>query len=189
MENALGGNSNGRRGRAAASCAGPLHEVFRRGLTGEPPAHVEPMRLALESTAQTTKAKTRLYAPEKRAWLSEKMQMLERGHTVYRSPQVTLASVAMALPKGDTHRMVVDYRVANDRAEKVPLPHTRLEEVQGFPREPPVVRQLASCKGTSRCRCTGILRRKWDSRGVVHAYAGDARRTKRDGTLSYHHGA
>ena len=53
---------------------------------------------------------------------------------LYLNPQTTFASVAMAmaLPKEDTYRMVADYRAVNDRVEKVPWPHPRLEEVQGF---------------------------------------------------------
>ena len=58
--------------------------------------------------------------------------MLERAHMVYLILQATFASVAMALPKGDTYRVVADYRAVNDQVEKVPWPHPRLEEVQGF---------------------------------------------------------
>ena len=99
---------------------GDYKEAFRWGLAGEPPAQVEPMQVVWTPTAPTTKAKSRLYAPVKRAWLSEQMKMLERAHMVYLNPQATFASVAMALPKGDTYRMIEDYLGVSDQVEIVP---------------------------------------------------------------------
>ena len=93
---------------------GRYKEAFRRRLTDEPRAQVKPMRMVWTSTVQITKAKTRLYAPKKRARSSKQMQMLKRVHMVYLNPQATFVSIAMALPKGDTYRMVANYRAAND---------------------------------------------------------------------------
>ena len=58
------------------------------------------MRLVWTQTAWTTKATPRLYAQEKRAWLSEEMKMLERVHMVYFDQQGTFAIVATALQRG-----------------------------------------------------------------------------------------
>ncbi|CAN0394168.1 unnamed protein product, partial [Ascophyllum nodosum] len=76
-----------------------MRDICDSEMKQQPPAQVEPMRVVWTPTARTTKAKSRLYAPEKRAWLSEQMKMLERAHMVYLNPQATFASVAMALPK------------------------------------------------------------------------------------------
>ena len=111
---------------------GHYKETFRRGRTGEPPAQVEPMRVLWTPTARTTKAKPILFAPEKCAWFSEQMKTLDRAHILYLDSQTIFASVAIALPKGDTYRMVADYRAVNNQVEKVPWPHPRLEEIQGF---------------------------------------------------------
>ena len=112
---------------------GHYKEAFCRGLTGEPPAQVGPMRLVWTPSARTTNlGEVETLRSGETIWLLEQMQRLERAHMVYLNPQATFASVAMALPKGDTYRMVADYRVANNQLGKVPLPHPRLDEVQSF---------------------------------------------------------
>ena len=58
--------------------------------------------------------------------------MLKRAHIVYLNLRAMFASVANALPKGDTYLRVADYGAANDQVEKVPWPQTRLEKVQSF---------------------------------------------------------
>ena len=53
--------------------------------------------------------------------------MLESARMVYLNPHPTFASVAMALPTGDTYQVVADYRAVNDQVEKVSWPHPPLE--------------------------------------------------------------
>ena len=115
--------------------------VFRRALTGEPPAEVEPLRVTLRQGADLRKfkAKCRSMKPERVSWLEEQMGRLEAARMVYPNPQATCASVAMAVPKagGTSYRMVADYRAANEQMELVPWPMPRVEEAtalfQGVP--------------------------------------------------------
>ena len=78
----------------------PYKKAFRRGLIGEPPEKVEPMRLVWTPTVWTSKATPRLYIQDNYTWSSEQVQILERAHMVYFDPQVTFAIVAVALQKG-----------------------------------------------------------------------------------------
>ena len=105
-------------------------EGFRRALTGEPPADVEPLRVKLRPGAdlQRVKAKPRMVAPEKREWLEKQMEQLMLANMVYANPQASCASAAMAVPKGPRYRMVADYRAANAQVELVPWPMPNLEE-------------------------------------------------------------
>ena len=48
---------------------------------------------------------------------------------VYRNPQATCSSVAMAVPKGSGFRMVADYRAINQQIEQAAMPMPRLEEL------------------------------------------------------------
>ena len=77
----------------------PYRETFRRGLIGEPPEKVEPMRLVWTPTA-CSMATPKLYTQEKYAWLSEQVKILERAHMVYFDPLVTFAIEATVLQKG-----------------------------------------------------------------------------------------
>ena len=76
--------------------------AFRRALTGEPPARVEPMRVTLKQGADLSevKAKPRRYLPDRSAYLREHFQLLCDAGMVYPNPQAVCASVAMAFPRG-----------------------------------------------------------------------------------------
>ena len=66
-------------------------------------------------------------APEKMEWLESQMQQLQAAGMVRLNRQATCASVAMAVPKGRSYRMVADYRAANAQVELVPWPMPDLE--------------------------------------------------------------
>ena len=137
LENAIlravqGGMPSGNGVELRRLVLGHYKETFCRELKGQLPVQREPMWVVWTPTAWTTKAKPRLYTPEKRAWLSEQIKLLEHAQMMYLNPQMTFTRVAMALQKGDTSRTVVGYQAANDQVEKVPWPHPRSEKVQGF---------------------------------------------------------
>ena len=57
---------------------GPLFDGFRRSLSGDPPARVEPFQVMLKVDADLTKVKARprVYSPAKTAWLDEQFAQL-----------------------------------------------------------------------------------------------------------------
>ena len=57
---------------------GLLFDVFRRSLSGDPPARVEPLLLKLKAGAGLSKVKARpmVYSPAKTAWLDEQFAQL-----------------------------------------------------------------------------------------------------------------
>ena len=94
--------------------------AFRRALRGDPPARVEPMRVQLKPGATTVKAKPRRYDPGKSSWLASCMAALMAFGLVFINVQAVWSSPAMAVPKGDSFRLVSDYKAVNEQVEKSP---------------------------------------------------------------------
>ena len=95
--------------------------AFRRALRGDPPARVEPMRVQLKPGATTVKAKPRRYDPVKSSWLASCMAALLAFGLVFINVQAVWSSPAMAVPKGDSFRLVSDYKAVNE-----PVSYTHL---------------------------------------------------------------
>lgn len=102
--------------------AGRAGRLFRRGLSGYPPARVAPTWLKWTPHAQPSKAKSRPCPPENRQWLSQQMGTLEWKGLVYSNPQAVFAGVAMVIPRGDLFCLVVEYCAVNQQLEAVPWP-------------------------------------------------------------------
>ena len=104
--------------------------AFRRALTGEEAAKVQPMIVKRKPGAHAVRAKPRVYSPEKIPWLAEHMEHLEKAGMVFRNNQAIFGSVAMAIPKGEKDfRLVSDYRAVNALIEQNALPMPNLEDV------------------------------------------------------------
>ena len=121
----------------ASHCVARLREMvmerhrgaFRRALTGNPPARVQPMVAKRKQGTGKVRARPKIYSPRKTEWLAKHFAQLEAAGMVFRNPQATFASVAMAVPKGDGFRMVADYRAVNQLVEQAAMPMPRLEEL------------------------------------------------------------
>ena len=74
-------------------------DAFRRALRGDPPAHVEPMRVHLKPQAQAVKARPRLYDPVKTGWLASYIAALGAFGLLVRNIQAVWAKPAMAVQK------------------------------------------------------------------------------------------
>ena len=68
---------------------GPLFDSFRRSLSGDPPATVEPFQVKMKADADLSKGKARprIYSPAKTAWVDEKFAQLANAGTAYENPQ------------------------------------------------------------------------------------------------------
>lgn len=78
--------------------------------------------------AQASKARPRVYPPEKRRRLSQHMKQMEKAEKVYSNPQVVDASVTVAIRKGIYFRLVAEYRVVYIQVEANPWPYPNLEQ-------------------------------------------------------------
>lgn len=104
---------------------GERAEVFRRSLTGEPPAKVTHMRVKSKPESKAPKAWPCVYPPRKRQWLFQQMEKIEEG-MIPSKPQAMYASVAM--PKGIYFQLMAEYMAVSPLAEAVPWPHPNLEQ-------------------------------------------------------------
>ena len=84
--------------------------AFRRALWGDPPARVESMRVQLKPGASAVKAEPRRYDPVKMSWLASCVAALLAFGLVFRNLQAVWSSLAMAVPKKDSFRLVSDYK-------------------------------------------------------------------------------
>ena len=102
---------------------GECFGAFRRALTGETPARVEPMRVTLKHGADLSQVTARscVYSPDQGAWLKDHFELLCAAGMVYPNPQAICASVAMAFPKGSIkgYRLVADFSPINGQCELV----------------------------------------------------------------------
>ena len=98
-------------------------------MIGDPLAQVAPMVLRRKLGGLSVRARPRNHSPQKTEWLLEHFGKLEASGMVYRNPQATCSSVAMAVPKGSGFRMVVDYRAINQQIEQAAMPMPRVEEL------------------------------------------------------------
>ena len=84
------------------------------------------LRVTLKQGADLTQVKTksRVYLPEKNAWLKEYFELLCDTEVVDPNPKAICARVAMALPKGTGkgYRLVADFCSINGQYELVPGP-------------------------------------------------------------------
>ena len=78
------------------------------------------MRVQLKPGATTVKAKPRRYDPGKSSWLASCMAALMAFGLVFINVQAVWSSPAMAVPKGDSFRLVSDYKAVNEQVEKSP---------------------------------------------------------------------
>lgn len=74
--------------------------------------------------AQTPKTKPHSYPPEKQQWLLQQTGRLQWKGLAYSNPQTCLPAYAMAISKGDSFRLEVDYRTVHQQLE-VLLAETR----------------------------------------------------------------
>ena len=109
---------------------GPLFDGFRRSLSGDPPARVEPFQVKLKVDADLSKVKARprVYSPAKTAWLDEQFAQLADAGMVYENPQAIYSNPAQAVPKGNVYRLVGDFKAVNQQSEPVAAPPMLLEE-------------------------------------------------------------
>ena len=79
---------------------GPMFDGFRRSLSGDPPARVEPFQVKLKVDADLTKlkARSRVYSLAKTAWLDEQFAQLADAGMVYENPQAICSNPAPAVP-------------------------------------------------------------------------------------------
>ena len=109
---------------------GPLFDGFRRSLSGDPPARVEPFQVKLKVDADLSKVKARprVYSPAKTAWLDEQFAQLANVGMVYENPQAICSNPAQAVPKGNGYRLVGDFKAVNQQSVPVAAPPMLLEE-------------------------------------------------------------
>ena len=91
---------------------GPLFDGFRRSLSGDLPARVEPfqVKLKVDVDLSKVKARPRVYSPTKTAWLDEQFAQLADAGIVYENPQATCSNPAQAVPKVNGYRLVGDFK-------------------------------------------------------------------------------
>ena len=109
---------------------GPLFDGFRRSLSGDPPARVEPfqVKLKVDVDLSKVKARPRVYLPAKTAWLDEQFAQLADAGMVYGNPQAICSNPAKAVPKGNGYRSVGDFKAVNQQSEPVAAPPMLFEE-------------------------------------------------------------
>ena len=110
---------------------GPLFDGFRRSLSGDPLARVEPLQVKLKVDADLSRveARSRVYSPAaKTAWLDEQFAQLADAGMVYENPQAICSNPARAVSKGNGYRLVGDFKAFNQQNEPVAAPPMFLEE-------------------------------------------------------------
>ena len=109
---------------------GPLFDGFRRSLSGDPPARVEPFQVKLKVDADMSKVKARprVYSPAKTAWLDGQFAQLADAGMVYENPQAIRSNPAQAVPKGNGYRLVCDFKAVNLQIVSVAALPMLLEE-------------------------------------------------------------
>ena len=78
--------------------------AFRRGLRGDPPAHVEPFTVTPD--AKVIRVRGHVYSLNKTAWLSLYIEILIALGLVFGNLQVVWASAVMAVPKVSDYHAV-----------------------------------------------------------------------------------
>ena len=116
--------------RLRALLLGALFDGFRRSLSGDPLARVEPFQVKLKVDADLSKvnARPRVYSPAKTAWLDEPFSQLADTGMVYESPQAICSNPAQAVPMGNGYRLVGDFKTVNQQSEQVAAPLMLLAE-------------------------------------------------------------
>jgi hypothetical protein len=105
------------------------HEIFRSGLDASPPTTLPPMKLSLKDPKQSPiRAKPRSLPFAKAQYINKFITQLINFDLVYIDHNATWASPAMAVPKGDSYRMVLDYVKVNDVLEPTSWPMPRVAE-------------------------------------------------------------
>ena len=99
---------------------GPLFDGFRRSLSGDPPARVEPFQVKLKGDGDLSKVKARprIYSPAKTAWLDEQFAHLADAGMVYENPQAMCSNPAQPVPKSNGYRLVGDFKAVNNRVSR-----------------------------------------------------------------------
>ncbi|CAN0336302.1 unnamed protein product, partial [Ascophyllum nodosum] len=100
---------------------GPLFDGFRRSLSEDPPARVEPFQVKLKVDADLSKikARARVYSTAKTAWLHEQFPLLADAGLVYENPQAIYSNPAQTVSKGNDYRFVGDFKSTNQQTEPV----------------------------------------------------------------------
>ena len=115
---------------------GPLFDGFRRLLSEDPPATVEPFQVKLEVDADLSKmkARARVYSTAKTAWLDEQFLQLADTGLVYENPQAMCSNPAQAVSKGNGYRLVGHFKAIHQQSEPVATPPMLLEgQASAFP--------------------------------------------------------
>ena len=109
---------------------GPLFDGFRRSLSEDPPARVEPFQVKLKVDADLSKikARARVYSTAKTAWLHEQFPLLADAGLVYENPQAIYSNPAQTVSKGNDYRFVCDFKSTNQQTEPVATPPMLLEK-------------------------------------------------------------
>ena len=109
---------------------GPMFDGFRRSLSREPSASVEPFEVKMKVLADLSKVKARprTYPPAKAVWLDEQFAQLPDAGMVYENPQAIYSNPAQAVPKGNGYRLVGNFKAVNQQSEPVAAPPMLLEE-------------------------------------------------------------
>lgn len=93
-------------------------DVLCRGLTGDPPTRVAPVRLKQKPHVQ----------PPWPGRVCTRNIYLSGQWQVYSTPQVVFASIVMAMPKGASVHLVADDRAVKRHLEAIPWPHPYFEQ-------------------------------------------------------------
>jgi hypothetical protein len=104
-------------------------DIFRVGLDGTPPTTLPPMKLTLvDENQKPVMTKRRAYTRPKAQFLSAFVQELIKYDLVQPDFDASWSSAAMAVPKGDSFRLVQDYVRVNQVLVPISWPMPRMQE-------------------------------------------------------------